>query len=63
MSATAACPATGKERLSRADAAGRAHYFRRFRFARVSHFRCKACGAWHTGNDRQAGPRGKGRRR
>lgn len=47
------CPQTGKRRYTRKQAIAEARWWRRFRFARMTHYRCHSCGAWHIGNDRQ----------
>lgn len=47
------CEATGKRRMTRKKAMAEASWWRRFRFARMNHYRCSKCGAWHVGNDRR----------
>lgn len=48
---SAPCP-SGKRRMTRKEAIASAQWWRRQRFARVNHYRCKKCGDWHIGNDR-----------
>lgn len=42
-----------KERLTRKEAMKRARWWRTVRFARMEHYRCASCSAWHVGNDRR----------
>lgn len=47
------CAATGKRRLTRKRAMADAAWWRRFRLARMKHYQCRSCDAWHIGNDRR----------
>ena len=44
------CPSTGKRCLTRAQAQREALWWRRERFARMNHYRCRSCGFSHVGN-------------
>lgn len=44
------CDLTGKRRLTRRQAMAEARWWRRSMFARMNHYRCRSCGAWHVGN-------------
>ena len=47
----ATCPVTGKRCLTRREALREAAWWRRRRHARMSHYRCRGCKAWHIGNN------------
>lgn len=44
------CALTGKRRMTRKQAMASAGWWRRSMFARMAHYRCRSCGAWHVGN-------------
>jgi hypothetical protein len=45
------CPRTGKECLTRKDAMAKDSWWRRARLARMNHYKCATCGAWHVGHN------------
>jgi hypothetical protein len=59
VSRAVVCDRTGKERLTRKEAMAKASWWSRTRHARMKHYRCRACGDWHIGNDRRRLPRRK----
>ena len=45
------CERARKRILSRKQAMRQAAWYRRERFARMGHYRCRSCGGWHIGNN------------
>lgn len=48
------CSKTGKNVMTRKQAMNQAIWWRKARFARMSHYRCSTCKGWHIGNDRRS---------
>jgi hypothetical protein len=45
------CLKTGKRCFTRRQSIVQQDWWRRTRFARMHHFKCKTCGMWHIGNN------------
>jgi hypothetical protein len=51
--ASAICPATGKDRLTRGEAKSLAKRWHPRDGGNVSAYKCRACKGWHVGNKRR----------
>jgi hypothetical protein len=57
------CLVTGKRMLTRKGAHREAVWWRRSRLARMQHYSCGSCGAYHVGNSQGRKPRRRGKAR